>query len=58
VEEFLSQQTRFKMLTRSNPEDARRLWKQAQQDVTDRYRLFESLAHQGTLEASKQPAKA
>jgi pyruvate-ferredoxin/flavodoxin oxidoreductase len=44
VEEYLTQQTRFKMLTRSNPEDARRLWKQAQQDVEDRYRFYESLA--------------
>jgi pyruvate-ferredoxin/flavodoxin oxidoreductase len=44
VEEYLTQQTRFKMLTRSNPEGARRLWKQAQQDVEDRYRFYESLA--------------
>jgi len=58
VEEFLTQQTRFKMLTRSSPEDARRLWKQAQQDVEDRYRFYESLAQQHTSDhKEKQPAQ-
>ena len=55
VEEYLTQQTRFKMLTRSNPEDARRLWKQAQQDGEDRYRFYESLAQQHSSDHKDKP---
>jgi pyruvate-ferredoxin/flavodoxin oxidoreductase len=44
VQDFLLQQTRFKMLTQSKPEDARRLWQQAQQDADQRYHLYEYLA--------------
>jgi pyruvate-ferredoxin/flavodoxin oxidoreductase len=44
VQEFLQQQTRFKMLTKSKPEDAARLWKQAQHDVEVRYRMYEYMA--------------
>ena len=58
VEEFLSQQARFKMLARSNPEVASRLWKQAQQDAVDRFRLYEGLAQQQTSDhKDKQPAQ-
>jgi pyruvate-ferredoxin/flavodoxin oxidoreductase len=48
VQEFLLQQTRFKMLANSKPEDARRLWQQAQHDAEQRYRLFEYLAQRKT----------
>ncbi len=44
VQEYLLQQTRFKMLTKSKPEDAQRLWKMAQQDVETRYRMYEYMA--------------
>jgi pyruvate-ferredoxin/flavodoxin oxidoreductase len=44
LQDYLLQQTRFKMLTKSKPEDAERLWKQAQQDVTNRYRMYEYMA--------------
>jgi len=44
VEEFLLQQTRFKMLSKTKPEDAKRLWKQAQHDADVRFQLYESLA--------------
>ena len=44
VQEYLLQQTRFKMLTKSKPEDAQRLWKLAQQDVESRYRMYEYMA--------------
>ena len=44
VRDFLQQQTRFKMLLKSKPEDAKRLWQQAQQDAEIRYRLYEYLA--------------
>ncbi len=48
VKEMLEQQTRFKMLAMSKPDDAQRLWKQAQEDVDVRYRMYEYLAHRKT----------
>jgi pyruvate-ferredoxin/flavodoxin oxidoreductase len=44
VKDFLQQQTRFQMLTKSKPEDAKRLWSQAQHDAEERYRFYEYLA--------------
>ena len=44
VKEFLQQQTRFQMLTKSKPEDARRLWEQAQHDAEVRFRFYEYMA--------------
>jgi pyruvate-ferredoxin/flavodoxin oxidoreductase len=44
VEEFLLQQTRFKMLSKTKPEDAKRLWKQAQHDADVRFQLYEYFA--------------
>ena len=64
VQEFLQQQTRFKMLTKSKPEDAKRLWKLAQQDVESRYRMYEYMASRKTeapaaaQDASEKPAPA
>jgi len=52
VQEYLLQQTRFKMLTKSKPEDAARLWKQAQQDVENRYRMYEYIASRKTEPAA------
>ena len=48
VQEYLLQQTRFKMLTKSKPEDAQRLWKQAQQDVENRFHMYEYMAGRKT----------
>jgi pyruvate-ferredoxin/flavodoxin oxidoreductase len=44
VQEYLLQQTRFKMLTKSKPEDAEQLWKAAQEDVEKRFHMYEYLA--------------
>lgn len=44
VQEWLLQQTRFKMLTKSKPEDAERLWKAAQKDVETRFQMYEYMA--------------
>ena len=52
VQEYLLQQTRFKMLTKSKPEEAQRLWKLAQQDVETRYRMYEYLANRKTRRQS------
>jgi pyruvate-ferredoxin/flavodoxin oxidoreductase len=63
VQEYLLQQTRFKMLTKSKPEDAQRLWKLAQQDVETRYRMYEYMASRKTeapaaKDAAETPAPA
>ena len=44
VQDFLMQQARFKMLTSSRPEDAKRLWKLAQHDADVRYKFYEYMA--------------
>src|SRR5579863_2881135 len=44
VQDYLLQQTRFKMLTKSKPADAERLWKQAQKDVESRFHMYEYMA--------------
>jgi len=44
VQDFMLMETRFKMLIKSKPEDAKRLWQEAQRDVETRYRLYEYLA--------------
>ncbi len=44
VKDYFLQQTRFKMLLKSKPEDAKRLWQEAQQDADTRYRLYEYMA--------------
>jgi pyruvate-ferredoxin/flavodoxin oxidoreductase len=59
VKDYLQQQTRFKMLQKSKPEDAKVLWREAQQDADTRYRLYEYLAQrtpaQGAAPAEKLP---
>jgi pyruvate-ferredoxin/flavodoxin oxidoreductase len=60
VQEYLMQQTRFKMLTKSKPEQAERLWKLAQQDVERRYRQYEYIAARKDApeEKKESPEKA
>jgi pyruvate-ferredoxin/flavodoxin oxidoreductase len=43
-EDFAYQQTRFKMLTKSKPEEAKRLLALGQQDALRRFRMYEQLA--------------
>ncbi len=58
VQEYLLQQTRFKMLTKSKPEDADRLWKLAQKDVETRFRMYEYMAsRKAEPVAAAEPAK-
>jgi len=56
LKELLQQQTRFQMLTKSKPDDAKKLWEQAQHDVDVRYGLYEYLAHRKPAEAAKTEA--
>jgi pyruvate-ferredoxin/flavodoxin oxidoreductase len=64
VQDYLLQQTRFKMLTKSKPEDAKRLWNMAQHDVENRYRMYEYMASRKTVapaapkDTAEQPAPA
>jgi pyruvate-ferredoxin/flavodoxin oxidoreductase len=44
LEKYMYAQNRFKMLTKSKPEEARRLLKQAQLSVKERYAYFEFLS--------------
>ncbi len=55
VREFMSMETRFKMLTKSRPEDAKHLWNEAQHDAEMRFRLYEYLAQR---KSEKEPASA
>ncbi len=47
VQEFLQQQTRFKMLSKSHPDHAKQLWREAQRDADVRFHLYEYLAQRG-----------
>jgi pyruvate-ferredoxin/flavodoxin oxidoreductase len=59
VQDWLLQQTRFKMLTKSHPEHAELLWKEAQQDVERRFRMYEYLAsRKPDVEAAPKEAPA
>ncbi|HEY7096151.1 MAG TPA: pyruvate:ferredoxin (flavodoxin) oxidoreductase [Terriglobales bacterium] len=44
LEEYLLMETRFKMLSKSKPDDAKLLWARAQEDVMARYHFYEYLA--------------
>ncbi len=44
VQDFMQMETRFKMLTKSKPEDAKHLWADAQHDAEVRYKFYEYLA--------------
>jgi pyruvate-ferredoxin/flavodoxin oxidoreductase len=52
VKDWLLQQTRFKMLQKSNPEHAKLLWQEAQQDAETRYHLYEYLAQRKPEQAA------
>jgi pyruvate-ferredoxin/flavodoxin oxidoreductase len=44
LEDYIYNETRYKMLTKSMPERAKMLLKMAQQEVTDRWQLYEKMA--------------
>jgi pyruvate-ferredoxin/flavodoxin oxidoreductase len=46
LQKYIYNETRYTMLVQSNPEQAKILLAQAQNDVKDRWRLYEHLAHQ------------
>ncbi len=44
MKDYAYSETRYKMLTRSNPEEAKRLLKLAQNDITTRYQFYRQMA--------------
>ena len=53
VADYLQMETRFKMLTKSNPDEAKHLWHEAQHDAETRFHLYEYLAQRKN---GKEPA--
>ena len=51
-------ETRFKMLTKSKPEDAKELWKQAQHDAEVRYRFYEYMSQRKFANGDGNAAQA
>jgi pyruvate-ferredoxin/flavodoxin oxidoreductase len=47
LEQYMYAENRFKMLTASKPEEAKRLLKQAQEDVHTRWQMYQYLATRG-----------
>jgi pyruvate-ferredoxin/flavodoxin oxidoreductase len=44
LQDYMYNETRFKMLTQSNPQEAERLLRLAEQDVHARWRMYEQMA--------------
>jgi pyruvate-ferredoxin/flavodoxin oxidoreductase len=56
VEEYLNMENRFKMLSKSRPADAKRLFQEAQKQVDARWQLYQLLSKSGS--SSKENVKA
>ncbi len=54
LDKYIYNETRFTMLVRSRPEDARRLLADAQADVMNRWRLYEQMAAMPAAETKTQ----
>jgi pyruvate-ferredoxin/flavodoxin oxidoreductase len=55
LKEYIYNETRYTMLVKSNPEEAKKLLDLAQQDVAERWKLYDYLAHEpfGAAEVKK-----
>jgi pyruvate-ferredoxin/flavodoxin oxidoreductase len=56
-EDYAYMETRYKMLTKSNPAEAKRLMALAEEDVRNRWKVYEEMAHEGDGSAAKTPAQ-
>lgn len=56
VEEYMAMENRFKMLTKSKPEIAKKLFKEAQENVDARVKLYEILAAQNQGQPKPAPS--
>jgi len=54
AEEFLDMENRFKVLTKSKPEEAERLAKLVQQDIDRKWELYENLSMKKVVEVEEQ----
>jgi pyruvate-ferredoxin/flavodoxin oxidoreductase len=54
VQDYMMSENRFKMLTKSKPDDAKRFFAQAQADAERRWKFYEYLANRPSV--AKQPA--
>ncbi|HLH54584.1 MAG TPA: hypothetical protein VKY92_13305, partial [Verrucomicrobiae bacterium] len=57
VQDYLMSENRFKMLTKSKPEDARKFFAQAQADAERRWRNYQFMAGRDPKPAPAAPAK-
>jgi pyruvate-ferredoxin/flavodoxin oxidoreductase len=46
LKEYIYNETRYTMLVKSNPEQAKKLLELAQQDVAGRWKLYDYMAHE------------
>jgi pyruvate-ferredoxin/flavodoxin oxidoreductase len=58
LEKYIYNETRYTMLTHSQPEAAKELLVEAQEDVNKRWRLCEHMAHMSGVEVQKSASKA
>src|SRR5690349_7393787 len=54
LKDFVYNETRYTMLAKSNPEEAKRLLKLAEEDVAARWKLYEHLSHQPAPEPASE----
>jgi pyruvate-ferredoxin/flavodoxin oxidoreductase len=57
VQDYLMSENRFKMLTKSKPEDAKKFFAQAQTDADRRWKFYQFLAARDTKTADQPAAK-
>ena len=57
LQDYLLSENRFKMLTKSKPEEAKKLFAQAQVDADRRWKFYEFLAGRDTKAGNGQPAR-
>ncbi|MDZ4241407.1 MAG: hypothetical protein U1D99_01125, partial [Candidatus Omnitrophota bacterium] len=48
LSEYAYRQNRFKMLSKSKPDEAKRLMELAQKDVHDRWKIYEAMSASGS----------
>jgi pyruvate-ferredoxin/flavodoxin oxidoreductase len=58
VQDYLLSENRFKMLTKSKPDDAKRFFAQAQTDAERRWKYYQYLAGRDSKPAAPAPAQA
>jgi pyruvate-ferredoxin/flavodoxin oxidoreductase len=58
LQDYLLSENRFKMLTKSKPEEAKKLFAQAQVDADHRWKLYQFMSERDTKAGDGQPAPA